>query len=498
MFITFIKYLSIIICSFYTYLHLLNIKQNKAPRSFILFLLLLLPEIYFLRKYAASFSIIIMVVLFAFYVRNALKTPLNLSLIVSALSIGIAHLTFTIAAFLLSLGVYLISPLIGEYTPNLIGIISIGIIQFFLTVLPFRLKRLKNGMPFLYKCDSGDIGVYISIILLLAASFLGMKKDDDLVIIIPIFFSIICGFALLFWWRSNITRNYVKKAKSRELEELQETIDEYHNQMEQLKHHNKELSRIIHKDNKLIPAMEYAVRDYLISMQQEPSKEKQIIKAKELLAQLNDMSQERTGIINNYEADNKILPSTDVSSLDILLSYMYQKAKQHQIGLDLTVSGDVRYIIEKLMKEADLKTLLADLIENAIIATKAATKKNILINLGISGYYYTIDIFDSGAPFITETLLNAGIKQTTTHKNDGGSGIGLMTAFDLLRKYEASFVIDDCFYHNTFTKKVSVCFDHLNQYRINTKRNDIQLLSKRNDIILMNRDTMNETAIFIS
>ncbi len=61
-----------------------------------------------------------------------------------------------------------------------------------------------------------------------------------------------------------------------------------------------------------------------------------------------------------------------------------------------------------------------------------------------------------------------------------------MTTLEIIKKSNASFTIEELTNNNLFTKKVSVCFDNLNQIRISTTRADIKKsLSKRVDIIIM-------------
>ena len=490
MLITIIKYFAIIFCSFYIYLKLLHIRPIKKTKlSFIIFIALILPVIYLSRKYAAPLSIYIMISLFVFFVKIVLKTSLNLSLIVSAISFAIAYSIFLTAAALMYPAGYLIALFLDEYPSDLVSIICIGMLQLLLTAVPFRFKRLKNGMPFLYEYGSSDTGVYISISLLLAASLFGMSRKADLVFIIPVFFSLICGLALLFWWKNSLTQSYIEKVKINEIEELKMHLHKSDRKIEQLKSHNYELSKIIHKDNKLIPAMVYTIKEYLFLVGREINNGEQLIKAKELLAHLEGMLQERSDILEKYEIKYKILSATNVLTIDALLSYMFRKAAEYQISFDLSLSGSVKYMVENIISELDMRTLLADLIENAIIATKNPARKNIMIHMGITGSCYCIDILDSGIPFTIETLLNLGIKQTTTHTNEGGSGIGLMTAFDIIKKYRASFIIEDFVINNLFTKKVSVCFDDLEQYRINTMRICVkETLSNRADIIFVNNN----------
>lgn len=73
-----------------------------------------------------------------------------------------------------------------------------------------------------------------------------------------------------------------------------------------------------------------------------------------------------------------------------------------------------------------MNTLLADLVENAIIAIRSRTSKRILVSISISEGHYLIDVFDGGIPFEAETIINLGLKKITTHADSSGSGIGLV------------------------------------------------------------------------
>ena len=147
---------------------------------------------------------------------------------------------------------------------------------------------------------------------------------------------------------------------------------------------------------------------------------------------------------------------------------MLKRANEHQINFDLSFSEDSKSLILNIISESDLHTLLADLTENAIIASQNSSKKNILVQIVFSSDLTSIEILDSGESFAPEVLHNIGRKPVTTHPEEGGSGIGLMTTFEIAAKYKASFTIDELPDEVSFTKKIAVCFDGLAQYRINT------------------------------
>lgn len=469
---------------------LLNIISNKKVYLYLLFFLLfVLPSVYLTRKYIAPFSIFIIVIFLSLFISNILKAPFFLALTVSSISLAIVYSMFLIAALLVSPMGCFFDIYLGRTISDIISMLIIGIIQYLLIAIPFKFERFKKGMPFLRENGTNDIGSYISLSVLLTASFLSIHQKVTPILIVPLFFTLLCGLSILFWWRSSLTIRYISKLKDNELEEMRNLIQEKNVQIENLKYHNDELSKIIHKDNKLIPSMEYAVRKYLLSLEKLSSNEL-IIRGQEILIQLESVSQERNGILKNYETKNKVIPSTNILSIDTLLAYMLQKAKENYINLDVSLLGDINSFIDNLIDESDMRTLLADLIENAIIASRVSSNKNILIIMGLSANYYSIEVLDSGAPFTEDILLNLGIKQSTTHTNEGGSGIGLMTIFEIIKKNHASFTIEELANNNLFTKKITICFDNLNQFRIRTTRSSIKKsLSKRVDIIIMSDNT---------
>ncbi len=93
---------------------------------------------------------------------------------------------------------------------------------------------------------------------------------------------------------------------------------------------------------------------------------------------------------------------------------------------------------------------------------------------------------NSGEFFNTDILLNFGIKKATTHLHEGGSGIGLITVYEILRKYKASFILDELDNNTLFSKKLSISFNNLNQNFINSDRPEISLLTDQLNFIIQN------------
>lgn len=105
----------------------------------------------------------------------------------------------------------------------------------------------------------------------------------------------------------------------------------------------------------------------------------------------------------------------------------------------------------------------------------------ILLSFNIVNKQYVLSFFDSAEAFPTDVLSNIGKQSITSHANDGGSGIVLMSTFDILKQSLASLMIEEYPENNSLcTKKVAVIFDEKNQYTLLTYRNEeeISLIEK--------------------
>jgi signal transduction histidine kinase len=336
-------------------------------------------------------------------------------------------------------------------------------------------------MPFLMEHGSSELGVYICVSMLFAISVWSIGSGDSRIYIIPACFVFLSGMILWFGWRNRMTTEYMKRVKEKEIASLNETISQQNTQLQCVKRENEELSKIIHKDNKLLPALELAVREYLVSA---VSGEASVSDAEAILQTIEQASQERVGIVKSYERQHKIIPKTNIQSLDMMFSYLQRKAESVDADFDLTITGNVSDLpVQQDMDEQDLRTILADLIENAILSEKNTFRRETLVNFYVSDLISFIDVFDSGIPFEASTLANIGVKPASTHLHERGSGIGLMNSFALCKKYDISLEITEFSQDSLFSKKVSLCFDRLGEYRISTPREAaIKALTQREDI----------------
>lgn len=473
MIITLFKYIFISLCCFYTYDKLLNIKTGfKCHFIDIVVSVYISIVTYFLKLHAPHISMVFIIISLVTTMRFLRKTPLNITFITCILSYSLSFFFFFICALSMAVFTFYIENTTLYY---FVFMQLIGTLTLFLTSILFRFRRLKNGMPFLLKKSSNTIGMCIGIIFVILTTFVAMYDRTNKLFIIAVILIGILGIALIIWWRTQLTKLYREHLRTTELVSLRDEVD-------RLKAENEKLSKIIHKDNKLIPAMEMTVRNVLNDI---TTNEADTARLNELQTSLSALSAERDGVLRAYENEVLAFEPTGSLRLDSLLSYMKIKMDNESINFTFTQTANVRYMIQKVCSEDSLCTLIADMLENALIATKNCDIRNIHFGFDVEDGFYALNFVDSGIPFAPEVYMDMGIQRHTTHQDTGGSGIGLMTTFEIVKKHRASFVIDEKLNNDFYTKKLTISFDRLNQVYIKSRRKEVlELSSQRLDIVI--------------
>lgn len=466
MVICYLKYLFIICGSTYAFPKILNLSTSRTSRSALLLSVhtLMLPfVICFLRQYALSLSLIMMTTGSVCIFRFSYKIEFSRTVAATLISYSISYTAHAISSLIIAIISHTFAPL--SYSPAFAA--ATGCTQLLLVYFLFRIKRLKHGLSFLDDTRYGNAGVFISVSILIVFSFIGLQQDDQLIYDILTASIFLCAVALWFWWKTCMTHRYLAQLHARDLDVVNSTVAAQQSEIEALQKENEELSKIIHKDNKLIPALALSVREFLDSIAKNEDQQARISQTQELLEQLDQVSHERYVALRNYESVSKKLPSCGLPVLDALLAYMLWKSSAANIDLDLVVWSSLKAITETAATEQDISTVLADLIENAIIATSHSnSQKRILIEVGLTEGHYFISVSDSGVPFPKEVLESWGIQRITTYADCGGNGIGMMSTHDICKRYGASFSIENFGPDMPYSKRIMICFDNANQFRI--------------------------------
>ena len=300
----------------------------------------------------------------------------------------------------------------------------------------------------------------VTSLIILFAVILFKSNSNSLLNVFPFLLIFLLAIFIYVAWKNNITKTYLERLKEKDIAELNSTLSEKEQYIRRLAEENKELSKIIHSDNKLIPAMLLSVKEFIKdSSSLVPASSET---GTRLLNDLEQFSLHRKDILRTQDERCRSITETGSSSVDSILKYMKQKAYEMNIHFDMAFSCNMKALIDENISENDLNTLLADLLENAMIATKYGDCRHVLLTVDMIEDFYSINVFDSGIPFSKEVLVNLGIKNYTTHKTEGGSGIGLVTSYELLKKYNASLAIEEFIQDSgLYTKKLSIVFTRL-------------------------------------
>lgn len=482
--IFFIKNLGLTLCCIFYYVKLLHLTSPKhfsiqvSIFSVLLSLFSIFSELYF-----PYYTFILQIILTVFFLHYTIHISFPVSVTATTIAFTLSYVTLFIASMIT--GFY---HMIFFYPKKALPLqiqISSCVLQLLIMLFPFHIRRWKKGMPFLYKETCAFPGMVISFFtILLATAILYIKEHNIsslsiLLIILALFLSL----AIYYYWQSNLTKTYRDKLKEREIEEQNKTISSQSETITELKNEVVRLSRIIHKDNSLIPEYSYILRTFLSSNL--ISEKDTLLSGRQLLERLDKLTEERKGIIHQQDVHCRQIPSTKVFCIDTLLTYKQQAALKENIDLEIYISCDITYLTKEIISQDDLHTLLTYLLDNAIIASKHNDGRHIMLSINIIAGAYTVSVFDSGIPFTTEVIEKWGLVQITTHQQDGGSGIGMMTIYEIAKKYNASFIIDELKSENRiYTKRLTVSFDQRNQYILQTTRADEELaeLAHRTDL----------------
>ena len=478
-----IKHFFIYFGCIYLYYHLLNIKVTSlsqkcmfiiAPVGLSLFTL-------FLRLYLPEMANILPVLLL-WVILSCLSLQPQVSFVAIMISFGISYgLSMFSNLLLLSF----LSPLrfLFFIIPYHLFLILVGLMSFLIIVFLFYIKRLHNGMPFLTSARFINFGTFICLCFLALLSYIQLTNYLQIFFVILVPFLLVAFIAaLIFWWQAQLTKSYLRKLQLLELESLRKELEETSREMAHLKKQNEELGRLIHKDNKLIPAMETAVIDFLSASNQ---KENNAL-GQSLVSQLRELSGSRREILDEVSAARSHHFATGVPALDTMLTYFDRRAEARKMEFTVNVTPDLKAYVPSRISSDDITHLLADLLENAIIAVTPCTSRKIRLQIYPYRKWFVIELSDTGIPFQAESLLQFGIQQLTTHKDSGGSGIGLMDIWKLKEKYHASIHITEYPDFSPFSKRITFLLDHRNQYLIRTWRcEELKAESRRTDLCIL-------------
>lgn len=467
-----IKMFFINICSNYTMIKINNYRNITLLQKCLLLMMdILFAVVYLILR--QRLEILIAFIFCYFLYSLAISLTVNTNILHGLVS-NIISVSFSLIAMFVStiINFIIYKLMFFDITiETIIEYVTIGIIQFLLIYLFFKIERFKYGFSFLQgketmnKENTSKIGILVSSIIIAISLVLSTYSRTTSKILIAIL--ILGGILMIYWIKKSITKYYKEKMKERTVEIQQEQIKQQDEKIKNLQTELADVLQINHKYSHRISAMEKAVTKLGTKLQ---ANEEFAEEYGDILSSIKKLSKEYKEEVASVIKGTK-LPKTNIFSIDNLLEYMKQESEKDKIDFKLNLDFDINEILETKIPQNKLETMLADHIRDAIIAINCSENKDrrIKVVLDKEDNNYQIKFYDTGIEFEIETLSKLGLKRTTTHKSTGGSGIGFMTTFETLKQCKASLIIEE-YSDLEYTKAVIIKFDNKNEYRIHSYR----------------------------
>ena len=490
-----LKYIFISLMTFFIFAKSINY-TNITKKQIIISVVtsILLGFLYsFMIEFLPSIIIIcILIILISFIIYFMTKLSLGYIITATFLSISIAISCFTLVMFIVTLIVEI--PFIGLKRQSPLRLLICIAIETPLIIKFFNINRFKNGFSFLKNRDKlsnfSIIGLLLSGVFIIAYSVLKTNRNYLLWSLGPVGFALII-IGTFIWIKRNITLDYQDRMKNRKIENLEKELADKEKINAELTEEIKSLTMINHQYNSRIKAAKQEIEKLAFAFKNGTNTEFST-ELSEVTKLVNNLSSEYSNKVNSVLKYSKPLPKTNVKGVDSILEHMKLEATKKNIDFDLKVNCSVKHLIEKFISQSELETLISDHVKDAIIAVgySESTPRSICVIFDIIDNCYRFSVYDSGIDFQIDTLVNLGLDAITTHKDDGGTGLGFLTTFGTLDKCKASLVIDEINFKNSnFSKSVNIIFDEKHEYIVRSSRTEeIKKFDKNSRIILQNKD----------
>lgn len=463
-----LKILFIGICTFYTFIKITNTSKNSKRKLIMANLLIVIISILltFIKYNSNSFFTIICMILLLSWVNSSFsKSNIGYSIFVTIISLSVNYILFFIAIFI----VFLVNLLL-QINNDFINLTLMEIIHILLIFIIFKIKKLKYGIRYLQKTSKDEyFGILIlNICVIILYSIIIFSNLELLLSTRTLYFAFIIFAIIMFITiQKSLQLYYKQKLLIQDLEETKKELDEKKKEVEELEKENLEFSKTSHT-----LAHKQRILEHKIEEISSKSKTEKVLNEEEennIKATVQEISKKLYTDVKEVE-----LYKTEIPEIDDILRYTQSECTKNNIEFNVQIRGKIYKMINNVIPKEELQILIADHVKNAIIAINHSENINrsILIQIGKIMGNYGLYIYDSGIEFEKETLENLGKKPSTTHAEEGGTGMGFMNTFDTLRKYKASLEIEEIGKpsKDNYTKILKIKFDGKEEYKVKTYR----------------------------
>ncbi|MDO4391600.1 MAG: hypothetical protein Q4C11_00670 [Clostridium sp.] len=412
--------------------------------------------------------IIIMYLLQTIILKCSIKNKKYTVMIANLIANAIVYMALVIAV-IVNIGVIAIFKELNV----IINLITTLIIEFLILYLFFKIRRFKNGFSFLQNKANGEyldiIMINISAVIMFAYCLFGKGTGNGAIVKQILFPFIILVVIMIIMIQKTLTLYYKQKQLEKNIQEYEKEIKDKDNKIEELSKEKFEISKLNHEFYNRQKAMQLKVDNLLSNMNTEMANEISVID------QINNLSKEYSNKLEEIKHIEK-LPTTEIEEIDDMFKYMQSECIKNNIDFKLQINGNIRHLVNKIIPQDKLVTLIGDHIRDAIIAVNHSQNKfrSIVTVIEEKDKIYELRISDTGIEFEPKTLLKLGLEPATTHKEEGGTGIGFITTFETLKETKGTLIIEEKhpMKENDFTKTLIFRFDGKAEYKILTYRSE--------------------------
>lgn len=484
-----IKNCFIIYFTYYTSLRIINKKSDNIKTTIVFPILVVIISILYIKiRYSLGLiiGIIFIISMLSCIISYSVKNNIGYAIIITIISLSINYLIFFISVIISFIPNYAFG-----IKSNLVGVFVLIFIYSILIYLLSSIKRFKKGLSFLEKNSKNErfdiIVLSVSSIILFFVVMISNYSESttDKIGYALIIFAIIMFITI----QKSLQIYYKQKLLIQELEETKNELEKKNKEIKELEQENLNFSKTSHTLAHKQKALEYKLNQLInqsaenglnknnTNASKENNTTNQANKPEKLEPeQIQDLKERLAEISKDLYQNEKStrLAQTGIKRIDNMLEYMQSESEKHHIKLELQITGNIHHMTNKIIEEKDLETLIADHVKNAIIAINHSKNENksILVKLGKIEENYGLAIYDTGIEFENETLENLGKKPSTTHAEEGGTGMGFMNTFDTINKYKASLIINEIGKESetNYTKAIIIKFDQKNEFKIDSYR----------------------------
>lgn len=472
-----IKIIKILIINYftmYTALKIIN-QKDSYKQKIITFLLSLIVtfgilslDYYIGTESSNLFEMVYSILFLTFLLCLTQKTNVGYALVVNVISLSLNYI-------LLSVSVIFCGILYNFFKVNQ-GVMAILIFSLYLIFLRIFLSlgKLKNGFDFIQKnIKNGNLDIVILNIGVIIIFFVTFITNFTFFLLRKVFISIILVSIIMFITISKSFQQYYKhRLLLKELDSTKAELDQMNKNNKDLEKENIEINKVNHTLSHKLKALEHKINKLL--MNEEIAKELSIVEKNKIKENFEDISKEvykEKAIVS--------LTKTEIPNIDNMLELMQEECIKNKIEFELQIIGNIFHMTNNYISKEELEILIADHVKDAIIAINHSDNeyRSILVRLGKIDNCYSLYIYDSGIEFEEETLKNIGKKPSTTHAEEGGTGLGFMNTFDTLRKHNASLIIKEiskpC--KNNYTKVLMIKFDGKNNFQVKSYKTNTKI-----------------------